>query len=370
MLMRAEHRPVRRVLMTADAVGGVWTYALDLASGLRERGIDVTIALMGPPPSTAQRRDARRRGLELIEAPFRLEWMPDAWSDVDRAGEWLLSLAECIDPDVVHLNGYCHAPLRWPVPVMVVAHSCVRTWWRGVHGHHAPADWDEYTARVTAGLHAADVVVAPTRALLDDLEAEYGTLERSRVIPNGSRRADTERGAVPKEPVVLSAGRLWDEAKNIAAVCAAAPHIRWRTFVAGDPVGPTGVFGGSGAVCCLGRLDADALEGWLERASIYALPARYEPFGLSIVEAAAAGCALVLGDIRTLRENWNGAAVFVPPDNRRALARAIDDLIEDEDRRQVLATLARDRSRRFSAAAMSDAYVDAYNALLAPAAVA
>lgn len=40
--------------------------------------------------------------------------------------------------------------------------------------------------------------------------------------------------------------------------------------------------------------------------------------GLSVLEAAQAGCALVLGDIDSLRELWDGAATFVP--ERQALA--------------------------------------------------
>ena len=54
-------------------------------------------------------------------------------------------------------------------------------------------------------------------------------------------------------------------------------------------------------------------------AAIYALPARYEPFRLEVLEAAAPGCALVLGDIASLRELWDGAALFVAPDDDRAL---------------------------------------------------
>jgi glycosyltransferase involved in cell wall biosynthesis len=170
-----------------------------------------------------------------------------------------------------------------------------------------------------------------------------------------------------KERFVFSAGRLWDEAKNIDALCAAAADVSWPTFVAGDAAGPTGTFGGSGAVRCLGRLAPEHLEPWYQRASIYALPARYEPFGLSVVEAAAAGCALVLGEIRTLRENWSGAALFVPPDNRRALARAIESLIHDDDRREWLGSRAQERSARFTVDAMTDGYLEGYDALLAPA---
>ena len=60
---------------------------------------------------------------------------------------------------------------------------------------------------------------------------------------------------------------------------------------------------------------------WLRRATIFALPARYEPFGLSALEAGLAGCALVLGDI-PMREVWHDAAMFVPPEQPAALENA------------------------------------------------
>ena len=366
--MRAEP-PVRRVLMTADAVGGVWTYAMDLATGLGARGVHVTVAVMGPPMRDAQRAEAARRGIDVIEEPYRLEWMEDPWTDVDRAGPWLMTAAERIGADLVHLNGFCHAALPWKPPTVVVAHSCVRTWWRGVHGDAPPEGWDTYSRRVAEGLRRATAVVAPTRALLDEVQGEYGVMVPCQVIPNGCGAAD-EQSAGEKEAVVFSAGRLWDEAKNFAAISAAAAHVSWPIYLAGDAEGPTGRFVPSGGVRCLGRLDPASMAEWYGRASIYALPARYEPFGLSVVEAASAGCALVLGDIRTLRENWSGAAVFVPPDNRRALGAAIEMLIHDRPRREELGRLARRRAASFSVSRMCDGYLALYRALTVAAAAA
>jgi glycosyltransferase involved in cell wall biosynthesis len=112
----------------------------------------------------------------------------------------------------------------------------------------------------------------------------------------------------------------------------------------------------------LGRLSAQAIARWYTRAAIYALPARYEPFGLSVLEAARAGCALVLGDIASLRENWEGAAVFVGPDDRSALARAISELIAEPVRRAELGRVASVRARQFNIADMAGAYAGAYEA--------
>ena len=68
-----------------------------------------------------------------------------------------------------------------------------------------------------------------------------------------------------------------------------------------------------------------ALARKMAEASIYALPARYEPFGLSALEAALSGCALVLGDIPSLREIWGPAAIYVPADDKVGALRAALD---------------------------------------------
>ena len=365
--------PLRRVLMTADAVGGVWRYALDLSATLRDRDIEVTLAAMGPPPSLAQRRAADAAGVDVIAAPFKLEWQDEAWPDVDRAGAWLLDLESARRPDVVHLNGFCHASLPWQAPVIVAAHSCVCSWWQHVRGTDAPREWTEYRHRVAMGLACARMVVAPTAAMLGAIVREYGwVFSDARVIPNGVRRVSPATTTGGKSRLVLAAGRLWDDAKNIAALCQVAPAIEWPVYIAGDARRPSGRAAANDSpddvtptstwahVEFLGQLDPAQLESWFDRAAIYALPARYEPFGLSILEAAMAGCALVLGDIDSLRENWSGAAVFVAPDDCDALRTGLSRLIENPRERECLAVRARERARHLTVERAADAYLRAY----------
>ena len=82
-----------RVLMTADTVGGVWTYSLELARALAAQGARVVLATLGEAPDDAQRRDAAEvPGLRLVHGAWRLEWMEDPWADVEASGRWLLKL--------------------------------------------------------------------------------------------------------------------------------------------------------------------------------------------------------------------------------------------------------------------------------------
>jgi glycogen synthase len=193
------------------------------------------------------------------------------------------------------------------------------------------------------------------------LERHYGRFGRSRVVLNG-RDSGLFRPGV-KAPFIFAMGRLWDEAKNVAMLDKVAPSLAWPIYIAGEDHHPAGGGVRYRAVRSLGRLGAPAAARWLARAAIYALPARYEPFGLSILEAGLAGCALVLGDIPSLREVWDGVAVFVPPDDADALAMTLQGLTQDTARRVEFAARARARALQLTPQRMSAGYLAVYREL-------
>jgi glycosyltransferase involved in cell wall biosynthesis len=354
----------RRVLMTADAVGGVWTYAVELSRALEAHRIEVVLATLGPAPSVAQKQ-ALPPSVRLHVGDYRLEWMDEPWDDVARSGEWLLSLERRFAPDVIHLNSYAHGALPFRAPAIVVAHSCVVSWWEAVKGEPPPERYGRYRQMVRAGLDGARMVVAPTRAMLRTLVDGYGPLGHAAVISNGCHPGlFAER---PKEPFILSAGRLWDAAKNLRALAAASRKSCWPIFIAGDESPPEGAPDAApslGSLFPLGVLRREELAAWLARAAIFALPARYEPFGLSALEAGLSGCALVLGDTASLREIWSGAADFVSPDDPAGLARALNRLIAEPGERVRLAARARARALDLNATRMGARYAMLYRSIL------
>ncbi|HYZ83864.1 MAG TPA: glycosyltransferase family 4 protein [Bryobacteraceae bacterium] len=357
-------KQIGHVLMTADTVGGVWTYAMTLCRRLASVGTRVSLATMGDPVRAEQRNEATQiPGLQLFEGDWKLEWMHDPWIEVDAAGEWLLNLERKTQPDIVHLNGYSHAALPFRRPKLVVAHSCVLSWWRAVKQEEAPSEFDEYRERVKEGLRGADHVVAPSSAMLTVLKRHYYFDVSSSVIPNGLEESRDDL-KLPKEPFVLSCGRLWDEAKNVSMLAHVAPQLSCPTYVAGESREPGRKVKSIDNVQCLGQLAPESLRRWYARAAVYVLPARYEPFGLSVLEAAQAGCALVLGDIPSLRENWNNAAVFVHPDNPRSLLSAIQALMANDGLRERYGEKARRRAAEFPASLMGDRYLALYAELL------
>lgn len=349
-----------QILMTTDTVGGVWTYCLELARALGPRGVHVHLAAKGNPTDDQVEAAESIGNLSLHVGDYSLEWMEDPWPDVQQAGRWLLELAGSLQPDVVHLNEYAHGALPWKAPVLMVGHSCVFSWMHAVRGQEPGEQWDRYRREVRRGLHGANLVVAPTQHMLENLARFYGPLRRRKVIPNGCdprafRSSD-------KEPFVFSAGRLWDEAKNLKLLAEASSRLDWPVHVAGlpcpgsEPEHPESISG----IHRLGRLTAAEMAEVYAKSAVYALPAVYEPFGLTVLEAALSGCALVLGDIPTLRENWNGAALFVPPDDMEQLIQTINAVCREEQLRHALARHAVSRGQKFTADRMASEYYQSY----------
>jgi glycogen synthase len=352
-----------KLLMTADTVGGVWTYAVELCAALAGHGVEVALATFGAALRPHQRSDLHALPtVELHESGFALEWMDDPWEDVDRGSAWLLDLEARLRPDLIHLNDYARGVLPWRAPALVVGHSCVLSWWRAVRGEEAPSRWSRYRAAVTAGLRAADAVVAPTHALLRSLEQDYGPFAPARVIPNG--RDAGRFHCAPKQDFILGVGRLWDEGKNVAALADIAPALPWPVRMAGPLEHPDGGGAAFPGVEPLGFLSAAELATCYARAPVCVLPARYEPFGLAALEAALSGCALVLGDLPSLREVWGDAALFVPPEDRSALGEAVLGLIRAPERRRELARPARQRALVFTPERMAGEYLELYRSLI------
>jgi len=350
-----------RILITTDAIGGVWTYSGTLARALTRRGVHVLLVTLGPAPTEPQLAELRKLpNVEVEITDFALEWMDPQGDDVERTRRGLAKIAQRANPDIVHLNSYREALCHWPSPVLVMAHSCVRSWWLACRGEQpTEAHWLTYISYVEAALAAADMWIAPSKAFRDNIQLLYAPSQPGHVIHNG---IDTTPRVLSKESFVLAAGRLWDEAKNVATLLAAADNIEWPLKLAGS-----GRLSGSASrvnVEALGDVPRGELLSLMGRAPIFVAPAVYEPFGLSVLEAAAAGCALILSDIPTFRELWSDAAMFVEPRNASQLADALQRVCGDAPRRAELQRAAILRAARYSAAIMLDGHCQAYERLL------
>jgi glycosyltransferase involved in cell wall biosynthesis len=359
--MGTSARPLR-VLMSIDAVGGVWRYAMDLAVSLKSRGTHIVFVGLGPEPSGMQADEANTIGkLIWLDAP--LDWTARDEEAVALLPKLLSRLSVREQVDLIHLNLPSQAvSLKVSVPVLVVSHSCVVTWFAVVRGQQIDAAWRWQERLNRLGFERADCVLAPSESHAHLLKTVYPGMKDIDIVYNGS---GTQSSNAPKENFAFAAGRWWDDGKNGAVLDAAAAATKWPIVAAGANAGPNGQNLELKNVLYRGEMSHAEVTSLMERAAIAISPSVYEPFGLVPLEAARHRAALVLADIPTYRELWNGAALFADTRDPAAFAAHINRLVGEPALRKDLAAKALERSRLFTLEAQAAAMSDIYRGLLA-----
>ncbi|HET9742368.1 MAG TPA: glycosyltransferase family 4 protein [Terriglobales bacterium] len=365
------------VLMTADTLGGVWTYTRELVTQLSRLGVRVTLVSFGQIPTTEQAEWLEGlAGVTYHPTAFRLEWMQDAQSDLEESSEFLLSVITEAKPDLLHFNQFYYGNLDCDLPRLVVAHSDVVSWWVSVHGAEPPdSEWiRDYRRNVSQGLGSADLVIAPTKWMLDQIETYYCRPQDSAVIYNG-RDANLFVPHLYKDNTAISVGRLWDAGKQASLLL--SDDLPIPTVLVGSEQSPEGAVasaqarGGLSKLYMKGPQSEVQLRQLLARAGIYVSTSRYEPFGLAPLEAALSRCAIVANDIPTFRELWGDDALFFERNNSRRMVLAIQELASNPKRRSEYAGRALERARRqFGSRRMAEEYLDTYRKLMVAEVVA
>ncbi len=299
-----------RLLMTADTVGGVWTFAKELAAGLLSQGCEVLLVSFGGEASSEQQQDtcklAASGAFQYICSNVALEWMPLNEEAYRAAAPMLLRLCAQFRPDALLLSQFCFGALPVSVPKIVIAHSDVLSWAAAIG--KAPLEDDpwlrQYQALIGHGLKGADLLVAPTRSTLRAMCMHLELPQKTVVIGNG-RSLPVESTAETRQMRAVTAGRMWDPAKNLALLCNVESPI--PMLVAGDHQAETINTRG---LTMLGRQSEAELLALFRTSAMYICCSVYEPFGLAPLEAALCSCAVLANDIPTLREVWDDGALY------------------------------------------------------------
>ena len=355
--------------MTTDAIGGVWTFTRELAKGLLEHGCAVALVSLGRRPDKQQKQWAEemariwdRDQFRFCSAEAPLEWMQENDRAYSEAAPLLLRVAHEFGVELLHCNQFCFGALPVLVPKIVTAHSDVLSWadcCRDIPLEDS-AWLRQYRLLVCKGLEQADAVVAPTRWMLDALSRNFRLPKERQVIANG--RSINAVVQVPRKLQAVTAGRLWDEAKNIGTLSnmscpmplVIAGQDGWeestapRMFVNAE---------------FTGLLSQEALFSLFMESAIYICSSVYEPFGLAPLEAAFCGCAVLANDIPSLREVWQDGAVYFS--DGETLSQVLHALQADAQLLAEAQERSLTRARRYSREAMTSAYIVAFKEAMA-----
>ena len=349
-----------RILIVTDAIGGVWTYSVELARALAESGVESVLAVIGPSPTADQLRQAS--GLRLRDTGLPLDWVAEGPDEIRRTGQGLARIANEEGVDFVQLGSAAlAADVDFAQPVVAVQHSCVATWWLSVRDRPLPSDFSWRRDCVEEGLNKIQAVVAPTAAFAAQTVRAYQLGRPVYSVHNG--RTPIALGKRSRSDLAFTVGRLWDDGKNVRTLDEAAARLECPFEAIGPLTGPNGTATDFAHLKTPGPLPPEAIADRLSARAIFASSALYEPFGLSVLEAAQAGCPLVLSDIPSFRELWSGAAIFVPATDAQGFATAISELLADSEKRERLGRAAQLMALQYTPAAMARGMIGIYRQL-------
>jgi len=346
-------------LVRPDRLSGVERYAICLASALARRAPGEIVAFRRPdaPPAVTS------LPIEQHVAPFR------ARVPVDQA--WLPAAALAARADLLHTLAF-PTPLLWRRRAAMTVHDATpwlhpETISRGMQLYYRPL--------YAQALRRAAVVFTVSEASRHDLVAAADVPEaKIRVTPNGVDPLffEAARSLSPgARPYLLGVGTL-EPRKNLPTLLDAFARLRTSgRDLELRLVGRRGwaeQLGIESAIAPHVRLTGAV--GDAELAALYAgaacfvLPSRYEGFGLPLAEALAVGTPAVASDIPALREVAGDDAIYAPPGDGAALARAIGEALDGGPETTRRVERGRERVRRFSWEACAAATLAGYREVL------
>jgi phosphatidylinositol alpha-mannosyltransferase len=361
--------------------GGVQNQVASLAGALARQGHEVVVIAPRRHAGTGPPIDgftfvAAGRGIEI---PVNGSVAPVAPTPVAVAAT--VRALHRFRPDVTHV----HEPLLPGPPlasVLAGPRPVVATF------HRADAD-RLYQAEARAlgwlAMRRCAALTAVSAAAAETARSVLGTaLGRVVEVPNGIEveRFDAARRRVEQQaagtrpwkdgvrPVVAFVGRH-ERRKGADLLMRAAQWLPddLRVVVAGD--GPETdrlrqLAAGDQRIEFPGRLDDAGVAALMAAADVLVAPARGgESFGLVIVEAMAAGTAVVCSDLPGYLSAASGAARVFHRDDARDLARAVADVVIDESLRHRLVDAGALRARACAIEVVAEQYAGVYRSVVA-----
>lgn len=330
-----------------DRFGGVQDQVAGLVGWLRSRGHDAYAVAPGSSGPSGTVHVGR-----VVEVPANRSRAPVTLSPraVGRVRQAL------VDADLVHV----HEPLvpivglaavmTSEAPVVGTFHADPGPMARRIYRHGRMAV-GKVVRRLAAATAVSEVAAGPVRTLMD--------LE---IVPNAVPTADTEVDRI--EGRVVFVGR--DEPrKGLDVLLEAWPAVRERHPRAELHVVGSSRDDGPEGVVFHGRVAPDVKRALVASSLVAVAPnLGGESFGIVVVEAMAAGCAVVASRIPAFEAVAGDAARLVAPGRAAALASAITELLGDRAEIDRLGVAARHASRRFAPDAAFGAYLDLYERVI------
>jgi glycosyltransferase involved in cell wall biosynthesis len=276
-----------------------------------------------------------------------------------------------VHADVFHAPAFV-APSQAPCPVIVTVHdityllypSHFSRWWTTYMQAVMPPAMKSAAAIVCGSEHSKRDIAKTYSIPPDKIHVVPYGVDHGRFHPGVALDSDWARSLGIRDGYLLHVGTL-SYRKNIPTLLRAVAQLRARgkwggrqLVLAGSE--SRGIKGASeisdtiqqlnlgNSVVLAGHVPDNHVPGLYARASILIMPSLYEGFGFPVLESMAVGTPVVASDSSSLPEVGADAAIFFPPLDEAALAKAISDVLENRRVAEELRRKGLKRAREFS----------------------
>lgn len=341
---------------------GVERYVARLLTAMMQMPLTLSeerVVLYAPKPKPVSL--ALPAGWEWKELRF---WLPKGWTHCRLSRELLLR-----PPDVFFNPAHEIPMFHRRAKIMTTVHDVVF--------RHAPSAYSASNLRrqewaIKRIVKQAQTILTVSEATKKDLIEIYHVPEE-RLIVTSLAPASGQGAKTPAQQVmvkyditpgmyVLFVSRI-ETKKNPVTLIRAFTELR-RRYGVGHPLklvlaGSNG-FGADEAlkvakasncvndILFLGYVPDEDIPALMENALCFAFPSLGEGFGIPVLEAMQAGAPVVASDIPAVREVAGEAAIFAPPLDVAKWVVALDTMLIDQKKRELLTTKGYERVKAFS----------------------
>jgi glycosyltransferase involved in cell wall biosynthesis len=349
-------------LIATLGTGGAERQVSLVLGGLKDLGLDAALCFHTAGSNLALLKES---GVPLLRLPPRSNHDPRLLWDI-------AAVVQQYQPDIIQ---------TW-LPQMDVLGGLVARWKGVPHvlserssaAMYASGGWKN-RLRVAIG-KGAQAIVANSEGGLDYWRAQ-GARGRLHVVPNALTPLSLEPAPLAQvglegRRLLVAAGRLSQE-KNVpvlvhAMAAALAKLPEHHAVIFGDGPEREATLALIAATGLSGRLHMGGysvnLSGWFRAAEVFISASLMEGHPNVVIEAAAAGCPLVLSDIPAHREfAVGGSALFAPATQAELLAEAMVQSVTHREAAMARASLARILTEPLSVESAAERHIEIYRSL-------
>lgn len=292
------------------------------------------------------------------------------------------------DVEVYHSTNYMMPLLGFPrhrsgtVKAVITIHDLIPM----VYRDHAPKSKKSRIYPIYSGLMKqvaarADRIITVSESSARDVQERLGLNDRGsgkvKVVYNGLDPVFHDLHSVPRQtpPEILYVGRL-DPYKNVPQLVSAFAEVRkklppgTRLRVIGPP---DERYPEAMAIARSqelfpymdweGHVSFETLVEAYRRATVVVLPSEYEGFGLPVAEAMACGTPVICSNVSSLPEVAGDAARTVPPGDLFALAKTLEDVMQNPKLQAEMTQKGKQHAQRFQGQTMAKETLAVYESL-------